>query len=356
MLNESKGNMYGFITNTWNSIKGKCYHDCSYCHPKGTLVLMGDFSYKSIEDIKIGDSIIGIKKENSKYYKFVKSFVKNTSKRVSAIKKITTEDNFLECTEEHPLFGSIKKRIKGEFLPAEKYKIGDTLRFVSKDFNNSKNYYLGYINGFVDGDGCFFNFKNTGTNNKYIGFEAVCVNDELRLSTVSILKKHGIISKIGWKQSSLKSFNKGKKSELIYIKKQEDVHKLKKICDVDFKNQDSDFYYGYIGGMLDTDGHVEKRGNVRISQSEIANKIKCDKIKYACSKNKISYVIEKNGVRINGSFKNRMLLLSKCNPKHKEKRERLLLYKSTKGISHSKIVKIESAEEKEVYNIETECR
>lgn len=34
MLREAKGNMYDFITHTWNPIKGKCYHDCSYCYMK----------------------------------------------------------------------------------------------------------------------------------------------------------------------------------------------------------------------------------------------------------------------------------------------------------------------------------
>ncbi len=33
-LNKSKGNMYDFVTHTWNPIKGKCYHDCSYCYMK----------------------------------------------------------------------------------------------------------------------------------------------------------------------------------------------------------------------------------------------------------------------------------------------------------------------------------
>lgn len=26
--------MYEFVTHTWNPIKGKCYHDCSYCYMK----------------------------------------------------------------------------------------------------------------------------------------------------------------------------------------------------------------------------------------------------------------------------------------------------------------------------------
>lgn len=33
-LNLSKGNMYDFITHTFNTIKGECYHDCSYCYMK----------------------------------------------------------------------------------------------------------------------------------------------------------------------------------------------------------------------------------------------------------------------------------------------------------------------------------
>ncbi len=32
MINKSKGNMYEFVTHTWNPIKGKCSHNCSYCY------------------------------------------------------------------------------------------------------------------------------------------------------------------------------------------------------------------------------------------------------------------------------------------------------------------------------------
>ena len=34
MLNKQKGNMYGFVSHTWNPIKGKCPFDCSYCYMK----------------------------------------------------------------------------------------------------------------------------------------------------------------------------------------------------------------------------------------------------------------------------------------------------------------------------------
>ena len=31
-LNVSKGNMYSFVTHTWNTVKGECPHSCSYCY------------------------------------------------------------------------------------------------------------------------------------------------------------------------------------------------------------------------------------------------------------------------------------------------------------------------------------
>ena len=33
-LNISKGNMYDFVTHTWNTVKGACPHDCTYCYMK----------------------------------------------------------------------------------------------------------------------------------------------------------------------------------------------------------------------------------------------------------------------------------------------------------------------------------
>jgi len=33
-LRQAKGNMYEWLTHTWNPIKGRCAHDCSYCYMK----------------------------------------------------------------------------------------------------------------------------------------------------------------------------------------------------------------------------------------------------------------------------------------------------------------------------------
>ncbi len=34
MLNKQRGNMFSFCSHTWNPIKGRCQHSCSYCYMK----------------------------------------------------------------------------------------------------------------------------------------------------------------------------------------------------------------------------------------------------------------------------------------------------------------------------------
>jgi len=34
-LNKTQGNMYEFVTHTWNTVKGECPHNCGYCYMKG---------------------------------------------------------------------------------------------------------------------------------------------------------------------------------------------------------------------------------------------------------------------------------------------------------------------------------
>ena len=36
-LNKSTGNMYKWVTHTWNPIGGSCLHDCSYCYMKDMM-------------------------------------------------------------------------------------------------------------------------------------------------------------------------------------------------------------------------------------------------------------------------------------------------------------------------------
>jgi len=48
-LNPSKGNMYEFITDTWNTKKGTCEHNCSYCYMKRFKQNPARFDYSELK-------------------------------------------------------------------------------------------------------------------------------------------------------------------------------------------------------------------------------------------------------------------------------------------------------------------
>lgn len=51
-LNKSKGNMYNFITHTWNTISGRCHHNCDYCFNLGKPFFEGELrlNEKNLKD------------------------------------------------------------------------------------------------------------------------------------------------------------------------------------------------------------------------------------------------------------------------------------------------------------------
>ena len=49
-MNKQKGNMYAFVTHTWNPIKGICSHNCKYCYMKVWPQKPLHFVKKELED------------------------------------------------------------------------------------------------------------------------------------------------------------------------------------------------------------------------------------------------------------------------------------------------------------------
>jgi DNA repair photolyase len=52
-LNKSTGNLYEFVTHSWNPIQGKCPHDCSYCYVERTFRRYGNMNIYSMEVIDV---------------------------------------------------------------------------------------------------------------------------------------------------------------------------------------------------------------------------------------------------------------------------------------------------------------
>lgn len=352
-LNKRKGNMYDFVTHMWSPVKGRCKHDCSYCVPKNTMVLMEDFSLIPIQKIKAGDSLIGIKKLNDiGYNKFSPTTVVSTSKRKAKTIILCTKDHQIECTPEHPLLGSTKNRGGTDWKKASSFSPYQSLRYIGEPISDSPDREIGWLSGFCDGDGCFFTHRNKELR-EYSGFEAVCVDAELRRAIISISKKYKIILKNGKKYNSKNSYSLNKFNEMIFSRSSDNVDRLKRLI-IFKKNKPDIFYMGYIAGMIDSDGSVDKKGkSVRISQSKIANREKYNRIIFSLTKIGFKFIEEKNGIRINMDFKKRIKILFQGKPQHSVKKNRLLIGSSYKGSYLSEITKIEKGRDITVFNLQT---
>ena len=75
------------------------------CFVAGTKILMSDYTYKNIEDIQVGDEVIGFDEhtEKGKQLKLVPTKVTHTFVRHDETMRVTTKDgNSVVCTKEHP--------------------------------------------------------------------------------------------------------------------------------------------------------------------------------------------------------------------------------------------------------------
>lgn len=54
-LRKSTGNMYPWVTHTWNPIFGKCSHDCGYCYMKRWKLGTLRFDHDKVKSINLGE-------------------------------------------------------------------------------------------------------------------------------------------------------------------------------------------------------------------------------------------------------------------------------------------------------------
>ena len=110
-----------------------CFAKCSFCLHGKTKITYSDSKSKNIEDILIGDKLIGWDETINDY---AETTVVNTSKRISNnYYKITLNTNryikSIKCTAEHPFY------LNGKWIKAEDLVVGDKLMMIGKHDKSS---------------------------------------------------------------------------------------------------------------------------------------------------------------------------------------------------------------------------
>ena len=236
-------------------ITNYCDAACPFCFPSGTKILMSDYSQKNIEDIKIGDEVIGFDEYPDKTRKIRKTIVTKLYNRKSKLIKISTNNGDIITTPNHPFLtkGHGKKLAKYDYKPASNFKIGDSIYRIPFYANNiviSSNYKKGYILACFISDGTFKHYIDKNGYDAYNVRFAVKdqeITDRLMLFLQEFTSDfYRLPFKMG--DSIVDACRSNKKSSYDYILalKHEIMGKL----------DDSDYCAGFLAGFYDCEGSI----------------------------------------------------------------------------------------------------
>lgn len=337
----------------------QCNLACKYCLPAGTKVLDAKFNEVNIEDLQVGNDVLGFDEfisNKGSHKKIYPTRITKTYSRKSPCLKITLDNGkSIDITENHPILDW-----RGLWKTANVFKVGDTVKtfpvfnYVKTD-PTSLNYKIGYVVAMMLGDGSYNHYLDKNGYDVY-KIRLAVKDDEIIERMSAYLKELQV-------NFYLKPFKISTKYNLykdaIFANTKTVYDQIINLIENNFgKNQDVNYLSGFLAGIYDAEGSIS-RGIIRICNS---NDKVIQEIERACHVFDIPYRIEpiKNchviNVRIlnsNGFSRelNSLRFIKTIHPAIKRKESAALWDKSF--LTHSKILAIENAGEKEVYNIET---
>lgn len=266
---------FAFPENMDVKITNRCTGtNCPYCFVAGTKILMGDFTYKNIEDVKVGDEIIGVEEfvsQKGQKRKTVKSKVLKTFVHVEdELLRIKTSNNKeVTCTPNHPfLVEGYGKNHSRNFRKIQDVKIGYDLfstYYYPIDIDyNSKQYNLGYLVGAWTGDGHIGHCIDGNGHHMYT-CRYVTLDEEINDKTYEVTKPYCDVYRL--------DFAVGDKDVRSSVRsgKEETYSILNKIINENLKiNNSIEYACGFLSGFYDAEGHIDKeRKTIRICNTNI---------------------------------------------------------------------------------------
>lgn len=244
----------------------KCSMGCPMCFVVGTKILMGDLTYKNIEDIQIGDIVMGFEEYSGKFgakRKMMPTKVLNTFIHVeSELVRVTTEESSVTATPNHPFLsegtGANHSRFFNQIGRIEVGKYLFNCGFPIDDIDyDSKDYKIGYLVGSWTGDGSYQHYIDKNGYDVY-NCRFVTKDEEIN-DKVYELTKEFIPD---FYRLDFKMAGNGVKSSVRSNKKSS----YETICswenDNMGENNTKEYACGFLGGFCDSEGHVDNQRSI----------------------------------------------------------------------------------------------
>lgn len=266
-------------------ITNRCDMNCAMCFPAGTKILMADYTYKNIEDVKVGDRVIAFeetveKRGNKRRIEIADVLQTFVHVESELIEVETFGGNHIVSTPNHPfLTQGVHKNHSREFSPIERINVGQPLYAYGFPMDEidyqSMAYAIGYSVGSWAGDGTICHRID---KNGYDAFNCrfVTLDDEINDRVYEMISKlSNDFSRAAFKmnkhEDTPKSSVVGRK-RVAYefltnlIKEHIGINNTKEYC------------AGYLAGFCDSEGHVDnQRGIIRLTNTNVDYLHECER-------------------------------------------------------------------------------
>lgn len=262
------------------------------CIAEDSLILMSDLTTKKIQDIKIGDEIIGLEKNNYSW-KIKKQKVLNFfDNGIREVLKLKVGNNELELTPEHRILAEagFDKSQNRDIRYYEAFKCWNRNVKVFNYITDLEKYYEGILIGIIQSDGFFNkNINKKHLNWKFTGNYSIAQKTESK-AVDWILDYFGFKYSKKWKVGG---YANGNPHVGAYDYRISSKHTNFIKCIEQNIEGNKDNKLGFLCGFLIGDGNRDGNNSWNITQSYKVNQHKIDLIERILKSLRISYTINK---------------------------------------------------------------
>ena len=310
---------------SWNPVTG-CLHDCPYCLSGDTLILMEDGRSIALSSLKVGDKIIGTRKENG-YTKLVSTEVKahwKTKKQAYEItlgdgRTIISSGDHRFLTERGWKFvseGDVTRDPNGRLIGQRPFlTTNNQLLGYGKSIETppeTDEYRRGYLSGVIRGDGHLKQHKDQRRENSVMSqFRLAMIDGDAVVRTETYLKHFGIEV-----QNFSFQMNGESCAPAIRTSKLSSYEKIKNLVEYESSNE---YLRGFMSGVFDAEG-TGNGSTLRVFNSDdeilktIENSLASAGFSYVYDKDKKPVNKTVRTIRITGGMAEHIRFFQWCNP------------------------------------------
>ena len=263
----------------------ECNLKCEWCFVPATPVLMADWTWRPIAEIRPGDAVLGLEvpQEQRRHAKLQVATVTRTSRRNAPT--VVVNDS-VRCTADHK-FWMTGRDARGRAGAVHSgwrevsRAVGLRALYVTEPTpHDDALYRRGWLAGMSDGDGCFWTLRHRRGYRRF----------RLALNDAQLLERaFAYASAEGWGLRTgthhTVGFTRARRTmDSLWLTRDAEARELERWLAEDV--MDVSWQAGYLGGILDAEGSFS-RGILRISQHEINERTRA----------RIARVLQKLGVR-----------------------------------------------------------